>query len=279
MLNAKWMIDDLRDGVDESVASHWSDAEILRKLNQSQRRLAMLLSMTVGDWLVTSEDLTPSNGVITLPAKCSKPVYLEEKATGAELPLNITVRERAQTRIPGAIQDTYGPSVYMKEGALVVNQSGYAKEVILWYEKRIPDLIGGKADTGSTTNSLVIPLGSNPRLVDDHYNGVYLEATGGSGVGTRAEITDYTYATRALTVDGSWGADTEFGTISELPEEAIPYMQADALKKLLAKPSAHIDTKYFEFALSNWREEKKTFEEWISTRFKASNRIRFNVEY
>ena len=84
-MNAKDQLDLLRDYIGEASASHWSDLNLLRRLNVAQRKIAVNVAMTPGNWLVTSASVTPSDSVITLPSDCGKPIYLEETTSGQPL--------------------------------------------------------------------------------------------------------------------------------------------------------------------------------------------------
>ena len=273
-LNAYHMMSDIRDSLNESTASHWTDLAILRKLNKAQRKLAMHMSMSIGDWFLTKTNITASNALITLPADCSKPVYLEDSTTGTELPFSLTVRERRVTRITGVDIDQLEPDVYLYGSYVEVNQASYAGTVTLWYEKRVPDLHFGTASAGGAT-TLTFLSTNFPVRIDDYYNGSYIEAVSGTGAGTRTTISDYTGSTgAATTAAGTFGNDTVYGTVSALPEEAIPVMTQLATVELLSKPSAAIDPKYFEFHKIELKDAMSLFNDWISTRVKNSQRIR-----
>ena len=232
------------------------------------------MSMSIGDWFLTKTNITASNALITLPADCSKPVYLEDSTTGTELPFSLTVRERRVTRITGVDIDQLEPDVYLYGSYVEVNQASYAGTVTLWYEKRVPDLHFGTASAGGAT-TLTFLSTNFPVRIDDYYNGSYIEAVSGTGAGTRTTISDYTGSTgAATTAAGTFGNDTVYGTVSALPEEAIPVMTQLATVELLSKPSAAIDPKYFEFHKIELKDAMSLFNDWISTRVKNSQRIR-----
>ena len=102
MMNARYMVLDVRSGIGESTAAHWTDLEILRKLNLAQNKAYKILAQTDGDWLIKKDRLTASSSVITLPSDCAKPAYLEDVSSETEIPILSSFRERRATRIdPG----------------------------------------------------------------------------------------------------------------------------------------------------------------------------------
>ena len=274
ILNAGQIAADIRDSLNEATASHWSDLAILRKMNKAQTKLAMLLSMTIGDWLLTKSNITPSNSLVTLPSDCAKPVYLENTANSTEIQFSLTVRERRITRITGVDINQLEPDAYMYGNYIEINQDAYSDGVTLWYEKNVPDLHFGTGGSGSGSNALVFQTTNIPVSRDDYYNGQYVSVTAGTGVGTRALISDYTGSSGTAVVAGTFSTDSIYGTETILPEQAIPALTQMATVELLAKPSAAIDPKYFEYAKIESKEAVDIFKDWISTRVKNSQRIR-----
>jgi len=278
-MNAYYMLTDVRDNVVESTAKHWGDNDILRKLNLSHRARVMEIHSATGDWLLKSATLTPSSSEITLPSDCSKPVYLEH-ATGLwEIPMDQTVRERGLTRVYGnQFSDNYVTAYPIKD-KLVINQDSFTDNVKLWYLERIANLICGTADTGSTGTSLVVPLAMEPSLQDDYYNDQTIEINLDGGTApSRTTVTDYVAATRAITVTaGALTASTStFGTVSDLPEEAIDLVLLEATIKCLAKPGSRLDSKYFEFYRQLYTDAKRAWTNWVSTRRAGAGRIRIS---
>ena len=90
-----------------------------------------------------------------------------------------------------------------------------------------PDLHDGTCQAGSTTTAIV--LGENASAEDDHYNGVYLLTTGGTGADQRAIIVDYDGESQTATIDRTWSVAPDATTTytfdglaaSDLDEEAI----------------------------------------------------------
>lgn len=274
-MNAYWMLQDIRDSIDESSSGHWDDVDILRKLNQSYRMRAMELMMSFGDWLVKkSSALTAVNSVITLPSDCAKPVSVEEVSTERVIPIQGTVRERRATRVSGTSLYSGILECYMLGNTLEVNQDGYGEQVYVWYVQRVPDLHTGAADTGSGASSLVFDLDTAPNRSDDYYNNQTVEVVDGTGSGIISTISDYDGAAYTATIVGTAAVGDNYGTVSALPEEADPYIVADAVLRCLTKPSSAIDPRYFEYAAEVARQTKRLWDDWRSSRHVGSNRVR-----
>jgi hypothetical protein len=160
-----------------------------------------------------------------------------------------------------------------------INQDNYAGNVVLFYEKRIIDLHYGTAITGSGSNTLVMQATNLPVPRDDYYNGAYLSVTGGTGIATRAVISDYVGSSGTATIAGTFSTDSVYGTETALPEEAIPALTQIAIAELITKPSSAIDPKYFEQIKLEMRETLELFKDWASTRVKNSHRIRAQEDW
>lgn len=275
MRNAYDLLADLRDNVGEATAAHWADDELLRKLNANQRMASMELALQVGDWLLTSSSVTPSSSVITLPSDCLKPVYLEETSTGRRIFIQGNVRDRRVTRQASTSMPDYDLDAYfLGLTQLEVNKESYVEACTLWYYKRIADMFTGTADTGSTTNTIVFIAANGPRVANDYYNGLYLEAVAGTGIGTKAAITDYVGSTRTATVAGTFSTDTEFGTILELPEEGWPLIVVQSTLDCLAKPSSSVDEKIFAYWSSRAKRAQALWTEYIADRSPGNQMVR-----
>lgn len=274
-MNAYYMLRDVRDNIVESTAKHWGDNDILRKINLSHRSRNMELQEATGDWLLKSATITPSSNVVTLPADCAKPVYMEDATDGWEIPISANVRERNITKAIGTSLYNNYISAYPQKDGLYINADSYTANVTLWYLRRIPDLITGTADTGSTGTSLIIAVADEPSLVDDYYNDQTIEINLQSGP-TRTSVSDYVAYTRAITVAAGTitASTTTYGTVSDLPREAIDVILLETTIKCLAKPGSRLDPKYFEFYMMLYKEAKKLWLQWIETRSPGSDHIR-----
>ena len=275
-MNAYSMMLDVRDNIAEQTAKKWDDANIQRKLNTAQRKLTLLLSMSPGDWLVVSTDLTPSDSLITLPSDCMKPVYMEEADTGIPIELNSNVRDRSIGRVPGSSLGVIQADAYLLKDYIEVNQAGYSNGVTLWYQKRVPDLALGVAGSGSGAAVLEFQKVNTPSGVDDYYNGVSIETmhTTNLNVLLSDTITDYVGSTVKATITGTPSSGDFYGTISTLPEECHALMVLMTTTTLLASPGAALDTKYFDFFVAEMGDLLRTFKLWISTRKSGSSYTR-----
>ena len=273
-MNAYYLLTDLRDNIGEASAKRWGDNDLLRKLNFSHRLRTNELISVPGDWLVTSEDLTPVDSVVTLPSDCVKPVYMEHTSDGYSISLGQNVRDRRTTQVAGTTLYSGLCDAYLEGGTIVINSDSFSDQVTLWYQRRIPDLHAG-TESSVAASTLGFDLANEPRFVADYYKGSYVEVMDVTtkAVEIRSEITTYT-AAGVATITGT-PVDTDlYGTVSELPEEAMGLVVLDATLLCLAKPGAALDTKYFEYFSSLRRDAKKDWNNFISTRLSGSNRTR-----
>ncbi len=110
-----------------------------------------------------------------------------------------------------------------------LNINGYYKPKVLH---------AGTAAAGAAT-TLTLAAGSAtapyPSAVDDYYNGLYIEIYSGTGVGEKAEITDY--ASSVCTVDFTTTPSTDsiYGMLPEIPSEAHQIMILYALGRAWTK--------------------------------------------
>ena len=274
-MNTYEMLQELRANISETVATHWGPKELLKKLSAHHRRVAAMLMLKQGDWLLKkSSALTPVAGVITLPADCAKPVYMEDVSSGAEIAIDTTVRERRWTRPLASGLEPGMLNAYMMDGVIEINDATVVSTVYLWYQRKVWDLIAGTADTASTTNAIVIAVADGPRYTDDYYIGAMLEVVGGTGIGTAAAITDYVGSTRVLTVAGSFGTDTIYGTVPQVPEEGHDLIVLGATMQAMAKPSSDVEGEIFKYYASLYTEAREVFNDWASTRKSGSTHVR-----
>lgn len=273
-MNAYMMMLDVRDNIGEEVAAKWDNAGIQRKLNAAQRRLAMILSMSPGDWLVKSSDLTPSDSLITLPTDCMKPVALETTANKQPIPIRTNVRDRSIGRLPAAALGVWEYEAYLLKDYIEVNVDSFETGVTLWYQQRVPDLALGVVATGSAS-TLVLQAANEPNGNDDYYNEVVIEVIDTNfNVNIVSPVSDYDGGTFTITLTGTPVANDFYGTISELPEECHDLMVLMATTKLLAAPGAAIDPEAFQFNMSEKNALLKEFKEWVATRKSGSSHTR-----
>jgi len=273
-MNAYEMFNEIRDNIGEAAAAHWSDLAILRKINAAQRKAFHIISQTPGDWFIQkAAGLTPVSGLVSFPADCAKPVYMEDANNSCEIPINITVREKRVDMPVGFNWDLGSEEAFLLEDGIQINNTNFSGTVDLWYERRIPDLHFGTAAAGGAA-SLTLEAAKQHSLVDNYYNNLDIEIVSGTGAVARDTITDYTASSRVCVVTGTYSTDSVYGMISVLPREACDYMMLHATLALLAKPSSNADPNYFTFWKTQLKEAETSIEEWCSRRVKNSLAIR-----
>jgi len=282
MENAYNQLEHMRDMLSEPTAAHWTDRELLKNLNMAQRRIGQALATEQSTWLYTSATVTFVASEADWPADCAKPVYLEEVSSGNPVPFSTEVQDRSISRTTGTMLYAGVSEAYMMMNKLIVNQSSYAAACTLWYQIRVPDLHVGTASAGgalSITLSAhdgagIASGGFGAKLIADYYTLSKIEVVSGTGASTGPDrITDYSVA-RAATVTGTYANDSVYGTISRLPEECHDLMILEAVKYSLAKPSAAIDPKYYQYIKDLWDQANDTFTEWCSSMFVSGHRTR-----
>ena len=278
-INAYDMFLEIRDSIGESSAAHWNNRTILRKMIQAQRRLWQQLCEEPDDWFTTSANLTPSSSVVTLPDDCAKPVYMEDKSTGAEIPLRGTVRERRLGRPEASGLYSGVIDAYALKDSIEINVPSYSNQVTLWYVQRLRDLHFGEAGAASASNLIEFDNGSSselsPHYEDDYYNNAEIEVQSSANAAAfKDTITDYVASSRLATITNTGASGQFYGTVPQIPEEGHYLMIAMVVQQCLAKPGSDIDPTYLNF----WRGEVKSLKEdwsdWIARRIGASRHIR-----
>jgi len=268
------MLEMVRENIGEETASHWTDLNLLRRLNISQRKVALMLSMSGGGWLIESADVTPVASLISYPANCSKISYIEVKATEQVIHFLPSIKGRSVNRD----YSRTGLEIYPVMDGLMVNEDDYTEEVTVWYQRRIPDLhtcgISDYADAGGAT-SLTLTSALNPVREVDYYNDAEIEIVSGTGSTLRTSITDYTAAGVCTIATGTFSTDTVYGTISMIPEEMHPYIVWDATVSALMRPGATMDEKVISYYMQEARDAKQIVEEWIESRNVGADGVMF----
>jgi len=267
-MNAIEQLELLRDQVNEATASFWSDVNLVRRLNMAQRKWAIIVAMSPGQWLVKSASVTPSASVITLPTDCSKPIYLEETSSGKPISWLAGVGHRRVSRSVGTSLDVGYAEAYLLKNTLEVNKDSYSTACTLWYQQRVPDLHTGIAGAATTANAIELADDLNKKYVDDYYNGVGLEVKDQSTsiIDISSTVSDYDAATGLATIVGTAASGDTYGTISVLPEDIHMMLVMDATIMTLMKPSAHIDKSVLSFYISEFKRMQREIEGWLQSR-------------
>lgn len=267
-MNAIEMLELIRDNINESTASFWTDINLMRRLNIAQRKWGVIISMTPGQWLVKSASVTPVASVITLPADCAKPIYLEETVSGYPIDWLSSVTHRRVSRSVGTSLAPGANEAYPLVSTIEVNKVSFTTACTLWYQQRVPDLCTGVAGASTGASALHFAANLNTKFIDDYYNGVIVEVVDASTniVDVRSEITDFTAATGIAVISGTPAANDTYGTISVLPEEVHMLLVMDATIMALMKPSSVIDKDVLKFYISEFRRMEKDVESWLASR-------------
>ena len=281
-MNAKDQLDLLRDYIFEATASHWSDLNLLRRINIAQGKWAMRVAMQSPEWLLKSAAVTPVASVITLPTDCSKPIYLEETSGRPISWLDGGVKFRRITRSIGTTLSVTGSrEAYPLAKTIEVNEDSFTTACTLWYIQRVPDLNCGTAKSSSGANALELDdnastgTGRALVLLDDYYNGVTVEVIDNTSgiVDIRSTISDYAASTHIATITGTPAENDTYGTISILPEEIHRLLVLEAAATALMKPSAKLDKDVLQYYLAELRDERKLAEEWLASRAPSADGI------
>ena len=285
-MNAKDQLDLLRDNLNEASANVWSDVNLLRRLNIAQRRIAMRVAQTAGHWLTVSASVTPVASVITLPADCSKPLYLEE--TSSKQPIDwIADGLRVRQLSRGELE------AYPLMSTIEVNQDSYTTACTLWYQIRVPDLHCGYAQSGCAASTLEMDdvtvaasgtsLGTGRELafVNDYYNNVTVEVIDKTSliVDIRSAVTDYVASTHKMTITGTPEDTDTYGTISRLPEETHQLIILEATVSALMKPEAKFDKAGLEFYMLELKEAREEVRDWLSSRIPGGDYVTPRGDY
>ena len=157
-----------------------------------------------------------------------------------------------------------------------LKQSGYSGNATLWYDQSCVDLVRGTGQMGSEAGTLILESGS---YRDDYYNGRTLEVFAGTGEGTRAEVTDYVAATRALSLSGTFGTDSVYGMVSVLPSEAYDAWVARAVASCLSKSSGVVSEEFLNSSLLEAKLAEDAFFEWVQLRVRNTRRITLTEDW
>ena len=273
-MNSYNMLALLRDNVAEAVASHWTDVNLLRRMNFCQMQVGMKVAMKASNWLTKRATVTPVASIITLPSDCAKPLHLEEVTSGRPLGWIGGPSFRRLTRNPSGFGELTELNAYALKNSIEVNQADYTTQCYLWYQQRVPDLHTGTASAGGagtlTLSTNEVSVASNE---DDYYNDVYIEVFDGTGEGTKAQITDYVGSTHACTVAGTFGADSVYGTLSVLPPETLFVVVLKATVAALSKPGSRLDEKVFQYYVSQLSTEEKQLDSWLADQVPMAARV------
>lgn len=278
-MNARQMLELLRDNINEASASHFTDVLLVRRLNQAQRSVGLLVGKSPGQWLLASASVTPSDSVITLPPDCAKPLYLEETSSGYAIPWLESVTHRRISRLSGTMLDSYKSlEAYPLAETIEVNMDSYDTACTLWYQRRVPDLHTGAAGTASDASALELAADANRVMIDDYYNNVVVEVLNAAPatatyVTIRSTITDYVGSTGVATITGTPADGYAYGTIPRLPEETHYLIVLEATMLAIMKPSSIIDKDTIAYFREELNRERKNVQGFLASRIPQSESV------
>ena len=279
-MNAYEMIESIRDSLGESVAKHWNEKNLLRKLNRKYQAIARLYLEADGDWFMTSTELTPdSNSQITLPSDCFKPSYLEVTSSHERVEINESVRESQLGKFPRSTLTLQNVMGFLIGDKIEINQDDYSEGLTLWYRKRIVDLHAGTLATSTADESLIFDASLWPSGEDDYYNGKTVVIRNNSTdafVGSQ-EILDYAGATGIATIatlSPPPAANYYYGTESELTEEGDLVVLRETILEALAKPSSTTEEYIFRFWRDLVKQARKDLDEFLDKRIDTYTGVR-----
>jgi len=202
--------------------SPYSNAQILRKINNAQDFIYSLLIKRIKGQFLESVDLTGVDSVFTLPWNFG---YLREfkNEDGYKVfPIDID-------SLPLNSGTGSDRKYYRKGNTLVLTESGVTETYTLWYYKKPRELNQGMSSAGG---ALSLTLASTAKAIADYYNNMIIENVTDDWTDT---ISDYT-AARVATITETGAASKYYGIVSELPEVFHPLIAPKAVLSLKLMP-------------------------------------------
>lgn len=283
-MNAWEQMKFVRDLLGEDVAVHWSDVNLVRRLNTAQDRVALRVAQVGGQWLVKSASVTPVASVITLPSDCSKPIYIEETVSGIPVDWLSSVTHRRVSRGIGA-NIPYGLMAlegYPLANTIEINQDQYVTGCTLWYQRRVPKLSAGDAVAGAA-QSITLAADSNRVYLANYYANVGVEQYNAAGATaayvTLRDVITASTAAGVCTVTGTPTTGYAYGTVSVLPEETHLLMCYLAAADAVLKPSTTIDDKTVDRIRADTKYMQKQVWDWLESRIAGGERVESGEEY
>jgi len=266
-MNSFEIFKEIREGIGEETAAHWTDRAILRKMSQAQKKLWQDLAKTSGDWFLKSADITPVASIVTFPSDVGRAIYMEHKADEVEIPLIGSVRNRRMTRGSGTNPYEGLTSGYFVKEGIEINVDSFTDEVTLWYLERLVDMSFGTAGANSGANALHLDILKAPKYQDDYYNGLGVEIWNSASLPTIEDtISDYTASSNIAVITGTAESGQFYGTIPQIPEEGHYLIVLEVISKCLLKPGSNLDIEYLRGNMQELRLARAEWLEWIDMR-------------
>jgi hypothetical protein len=193
----------LRDDIKETTPGVWSDAELIRALNRAYAIVVAEECRLCESWLEKSAliDIVAAQKAYNVPADALKVGQLEilyDAAAGLYVPMRyIHMGERwmyQQISLGEPLANAMRWTLTAGQIWLVPTPTtNLTSGLRLFYVPKAGMLHYGTATAGSVAG---ITLASDASVGDDSYNDQYIYIVSGTGVGQRAQITDYVGSTR-----------------------------------------------------------------------------------
>lgn len=279
-MDAYEMLEDVRQSIGESVAKHWKERELLRRLNRNYHAVSRFYLEADGDWFMETASLTTdANSQITLPSDCFKASYLEVESSHERIDFRESVRESQIGKLPMTTLSYAPVAGFLVGNKIEINQDSYSETLKLWYRKRLCDLHGGQLATGTADTSLIFDAELWPSGEDDYYNNrtvVIRNNTTDAFIGSEV-ILDYVGASATATIGTltpNPAVDYFYGTVSELTDEGNILVIRNTILEALAKPSSVVEEFIFRYWRGLAKEAKRDLDEFLDKRIDASVGVR-----
>lgn len=275
-MNAYEMLEQLRYNIGETTEAHWKDKMLLRQLNLEHSEVARKVLDSPGDWLLEkSSSITPSSSQLSLPSDCVKPAAIEEVASGRVVLVRGTVRERRTGRQAGTTLSAGTVEAYLIGNKIEINMDSYSEACYIWYQKRVIELHAGVCGSGTDGTHVEFELAHWPSGVDDYYNDIMVEVRDETDhkLNVNQAITDYVGLTGVAEIASAAATPASgdfYGTVSQLPNEALPVVILRATTKALARPSSTFEKEIFAFFRSELKRVEEELDEFLATRISGS---------
>jgi len=228
-VNAREILNELRQILDELSPHTWEDADLIAFVNaELQGPVAAQLQKLQPSSLWRSFNLDFSTGsdlgdarTIAYPENLIAPVQVEDiqNPESPRLLDHVMMQDRSQ------VGELSWFTVQERIGLAPKSAIPSGQKIRVWGVYLPPRVTLGKVDQAETSGSTSLVLAEDsPQLErsDDALNGARIEITTGAARGVRRTIVDHVGITRTITVDAPWGVaittDDEFALIPSMPK-------------------------------------------------------------
>jgi hypothetical protein len=219
MLDAKTMIENIRQDLNEPTADFWTDPNILEKLNEGQNDMEDHITHDEEDYFGLFFDAPAiiNNEYFELP-EIVKVIRLLEDA-------QFQVTRIAQESRAFEGQDNivfaqtgysvFGQRVYIDPQPIQVSAGTFK----IWGIISLPDLLFDAVPQAATASSITFPADAS--IFDYHYIDTRIKITEGPGIGEINKVITYDGSTKIAGVENNWVQNpttaSKFSTYSRIP--------------------------------------------------------------